>query len=62
MGYWSEANVAYLNKIQELEIVYLDKIFYKIAFSFEMLYDWKNSEKYYHKAIENNLSLFCVSL
>ncbi|EIY6748204.1 CDP-glycerol--glycerophosphate glycerophosphotransferase, partial [Campylobacter jejuni] len=54
MGYWSEANVAYLNKIQELEIVYLDKIFYKIAFSFEMLYDWKNSEKYYHKAIENN--------
>lgn len=54
MGYWSEANVAYLDKSQGDNVAYLDKIFYKVAFSFEMLYDWKNSEKYYHKAIENN--------
>ncbi len=56
MGYWSEANRAYLNKSQEADTdaKYLDKIFYKIAFSYEMLYDWKNSEKYYCKAIEAN--------
>ncbi|MBM0637675.1 CDP-glycerol glycerophosphotransferase family protein [Campylobacter sp. VicNov18] len=54
MGYWYEANIAYLDKLQKCDIVFLDKIFYKIAFSFEMLYDWKNSEKYYHKALDIN--------
>ncbi|HEB9325614.1 TPA: CDP-glycerol glycerophosphotransferase family protein [Campylobacter jejuni] len=54
MGYWNEANIAYLDKIQKTSMKYLDKIYYKLAFSFEMLYDWENSEKYYYKAIETN--------
>ncbi|MBZ7970767.1 CDP-glycerol glycerophosphotransferase family protein [Campylobacter molothri] len=54
MGYWHEANKAYLEKLHSCDESFRDKIFFKIAFSFEMLYDWHNAKKYYLEALNNN--------
>ena len=54
-GYWKEANSAYLEWYEQNGKAREDEDFlYKIAMSYDRLYDWDNAEKYYNKALEIN--------
>ncbi|EAH7500850.1 glycosyltransferase [Campylobacter coli] len=53
-GLWQEANKAYLEYYQKTQNLENDDLLYKIAFSFEKLYDWDGAEVYYKKALEVN--------
>ncbi|HEC1750080.1 TPA: CDP-glycerol glycerophosphotransferase family protein [Campylobacter lari] len=51
---WKEANRAYLKYYEETKNLDNDDLLYKIAFSFEKLFDWCNAEVYYKKALGIN--------
>ncbi|WP_096021307.1 CDP-glycerol glycerophosphotransferase family protein [Campylobacter lanienae] len=54
-GLWIEANKAYLEYYKNnISINQDDNMLYKIAMSFDMLYDWENAAIYYEKALEIN--------
>lgn len=53
-GLWQEANKAYLEYYQKIQNLENDDLLYKIAFSFEKLYDWNSAEAYYKKTLEIN--------
>ncbi|HEC1885048.1 TPA: CDP-glycerol glycerophosphotransferase family protein [Campylobacter jejuni] len=52
--HWIEANKAYLDLYQHDQNLYNDKLLFKIAFSFEKIYNYVEAEKYYEKALEIN--------
>ncbi|WP_257937914.1 CDP-glycerol glycerophosphotransferase family protein [Campylobacter lari] len=53
-GLWKEANEAYLEYYKQIQSSENDDLLYKIAFSFEKLYDLDNAEVYYKKALDIN--------
>ncbi|EPP1572619.1 CDP-glycerol glycerophosphotransferase family protein [Campylobacter lari] len=53
-GFWKEANEAYLEYYKQTQPSENDDLLYKIAFSFEKLFDWCNAEVYYKKALDVN--------
>ncbi|EAK9939700.1 glycosyltransferase [Campylobacter lari] len=53
-GLWEEANKAYLKHYEETKNLDNDDLLYKIAFSFEKLYNWDYAEVYYKKALDIN--------
>lgn len=53
-GLWQEANKAYLEYYQKTQNLENDDLLYKIAFSFEKLYDWPHAEIYYKEILKYN--------
>ncbi|MBF7042044.1 CDP-glycerol glycerophosphotransferase family protein [Campylobacter volucris] len=53
-GLWREANKAYLDFYEKTQTSENDDLLYKIAFSFEKLYNWDCAEFYYKKTLEIN--------
>lgn len=53
-GLWEEANKAYLKHHEEVKNLDNDDLLYKIAFSFEKLYNWDCAEIYYKKTLDVN--------
>ncbi|UYU14870.1 CDP-glycerol glycerophosphotransferase family protein [Campylobacter coli] len=53
-GLWEEANKAYLKHYEETKNLDNDDLLYKIAFSFEKLYNWDCAEVYYKKTLDVN--------
>lgn len=53
-GLWKEANEAYLEYYKQTQPSENDDLLYKIAFSFEKLFDWCNAEVYYKKTLDVN--------
>ncbi|EAJ1254080.1 glycosyltransferase [Campylobacter lari] len=51
---WKEANEAYLEYYKQIQSLENADLLYKIAFSFEKLFDWCNAEVYYKKALDVN--------
>lgn len=52
--HWLNANKAYLDLYQQGRNLYNDELLFKIAFSFEKLFNYIEAEKYYKKALELN--------
>ncbi|AJC90206.1 glycosyltransferase, family 1 (tetratricopeptide repeat protein) [Campylobacter subantarcticus LMG 24374] len=53
-GLWKEANEAYLEYYKQIQSLENEDLLYKIAFSFEKLYDWNNAEIYYKEILKYN--------